>query len=132
MGTDNTGNRVKEKILEWEARIKSYKEAEMGKQEGVDKNPVVSVKKTKNYGGFAEGDLVLLRHASTKEPPDKPSHWWYGPFTIRDLCEKGIATVSSIRGGEVVTNVERLRHYQTNDHNHVNQGYAVLLDDGVT
>ena len=130
--TDNTGNRVKEKILEWEARIKSYKEADVGKQKGVDENPVGSINKTKNYGGFAEGDLVLLRHADTKKPPDKPSPWWYGPFTIKDLCKEGIATVSSIRGGEIVTTVKRLRQYQAGDHDHIKQGFAILFDDGVT
>ena len=129
---DDTGTRVKEKILEWEARIKSYKEEEISNQKRVDKNPVESVKKIKSYGEFAEGDSVLLRYVGTKEPPDKPSTWWYGPFTIRNLSEKGMATVSSIRGGEIVTTVKRLRHYQAGDHNHIKQGYAVLFDDEVT
>ena len=132
MNTNKTGNRVKEKILEWEARIKSYKEAEMGKQKKVDRNPVKAIEKTRNPEEFAEGDLVLLRHVDAKEPPDKPSPWWYGPFAIKSLCEKGIATLSSKRGGEVVTSVDRLRHHQANTHDHLYQGYTILLNEEVT
>ena len=130
--TDKTGNRVKEKILEWEKRIKSYKEAEIGRHKEANRIPVKVSERAKEPEEFTEGDLVLLRYTDAKEPPDKPSPWWYGPFTIRSLCEKGIATLSSIRGGEIVTSVERLRHHQANNHDHVYQGYTILLDDGVT
>ena len=108
----------------------------MGRNKKFDINPVKADKKTRNPKEFTKGDFVLLRYADAEEPPDKPpdkpSPWWYGPFTIRNLCEKGIETLSSVRGGEVVTSVDRLRHNQLNSNDHIRQGYAVMLDDGVT
>ena len=71
--TDKTGNRVKEKILEWETRIKSYKEAEIGKHKKANRNPVNFSEKAKEPEEFTKGDLVLLRYTDAKEPPDKPS-----------------------------------------------------------
>ena len=129
---DKPNSRVREKILAWEARIKGYKEAEMGKHKGINRNPMKADEKTRNPEKFTEGDLVLLRHADVKMPHDKLSPWWYGPFTVKSLCQEGIATLSSKRGGEVVTSVDRLRHHQTDNNDHVYQGYTILRDDGIT
>ena len=85
MDNEKTGNRVKEKILEWETRIKSYKGARRNKHKKVNRNPVKADEKIRDPKEFIEGDFVLLRDNNAKEPPDKPSPWWYGPFTIRSL-----------------------------------------------
>ena len=94
---DTSHNHVQEKILAWETRIKSYKETEPERGKSSDK---VHVKfecsqPTENHVPFLEGDLVLLRHSEIKVPPNEPSPWWYGPFTIESIRQDGIATLSS-------------------------------------
>ena len=129
---DKRNNHVREKILAWEARIKGYKEAEMAEHKRIIKNHIKGDEEDRDPEKFTEGDLVLLRHTDVKVPPDKSSHWWYGPFTIKGLYEEGMATLSSKRGGEVVTNVDQLRHHQPDYNNHVCQGYTILLEEEVT
>ena len=66
-------NHVQEKILAWEERIKSYKEAKLERCRSRDKFHVEFEcnQPRENHAPFMEGDLVLLRHLGIKEPPDK-------------------------------------------------------------
>ena len=121
----------KKKILAWETRIKSYKETKPERGKSCNK---VHVKfecsqPTENHVPFAEGDLVLLRHSEIKVPPDEPSPWWYGPFTIESLRQDGIATLSSKGGGEVTASVERLKHYHPDSEDHNYMGYVISRDE---
>lgn len=127
---DTTPVRVQNKILAWEARIKSYKEA---KYEG-NKDDKANVKPehnqpTLNHTPFEEGNSVLLRHFEITIPPDKPRPWWYGPFTIESIHQDGKATIKSRFGGEVIASIDRLRyyHYSSNDHKYM--GYIILRDE---
>lgn len=94
-------NHVQDKILAWEARIKSYKEAKLERCRSSDKIHVEFEcnQLIENHAPFMEGDLVLLRHLGIKTPPDKSNSWWYGPFTIKNLGHHGIALLNSKRGG---------------------------------
>ena len=129
---EETSNHVKDKILEWEARAKNYKEKKKGKDKKGKKSPEKVDEKNKEPKEFKEGDFVLLRDHNAKEPPDKPSRWWYGPFTIRSISDKGKATLNSVRGGEVVASIDRLKHHPANNYDYVYQGYTLIRDDEVT
>jgi hypothetical protein len=82
-----------------------------------------------NHTPFEEGDSVLLRHFEITIPPDKPSPWWYGPFTVESIHQDGKATIKSRFGGEVIASIERLRyyHYSSNDHKYM--GYIIIRDE---
>jgi hypothetical protein len=126
---DTTPIRVQNKILACEARIKSYKE---GKYERSKRDKVqVEFEHTqpaKNHVPFEEGNLVLLRHSEITIPPDKPSPWWYGLFTIEGVSQDGMATLRSKVGGEVIASVDRLRHYHHNSNDHNYMGYIISRD----
>jgi hypothetical protein len=99
-------NHFQEKILAWETRIKSYKEATLEKCKSSD-NVYVEFKRNQpieDHTPFIKRDLVLLRHLGIKEPPDKSNSWWYGPFTIKNLGHNGVALLDSERGGEITVN----------------------------
>ena len=64
---------VREKILAWEARIKNYKENEIGEGKDEKENFVGVDELANNSVKFAKGDLVLLRHSEIKAPSDEPS-----------------------------------------------------------
>jgi hypothetical protein len=80
---------------------------------------------------FEEGNLVLLRDLEITIPPDKPNPWWYGPFTIKNISQGGIATLSSQFGGEKIASIDRLRHYcyDSEDPNYLG---CAILRDGIT
>jgi hypothetical protein len=124
-------NHVQEKILAWETRIKSYKETKPEKCKSSDKIHVEfeCTQPTENHVPFTEGDLVLLRNSEIKVPPDEPSPWWYGPFTIKSLRQDGVVTLSSKRGGEVTASVERLKHHYPDSKDHTYMGYVISRDE---
>ena len=128
---DTSPNHVQEKILAWETRIKSYKETEPERGKGYDEIHVryECNKPTKEHVPFTEGDLVLLRHSEITVPPDKPSPWWYGPFTIKSIRQEGIATLSSQFGGGKIASVDRLRHYYHDSEDHNYMGYVISINE---
>lgn len=127
---DTTPVRVQNKIIAWETRIRSYKEAkcERNRCSKVHVKPERS-QPAMNHPPFKEGNLVLLRDLEITIPPDKPSPWWYGPFTIKNISQEGIATLSSQFGGEKTASIDRLRHYchDSEDPNYL--GCAILNDE---
>ena len=123
---------AREKILAWEARIENYKENEMNQGRGKDENFIEVNELTNDPVEFRKGDSVLLRHLEIGAPTDKPSPWWYGPFTIKSLHQEGIVSLISKRGGAVNANIKRLRHYHPHNKDHIYQGYVIMQDDGVT
>lgn len=80
---------------------------------------------------FTKGELVLLNHPGIKLPPDKLKSWWYGPFTMKNLCQNGEVSLINEKGRKMIVNVERLKHYHHDGKNSVNNGY-IILRDGVT
>jgi hypothetical protein len=129
---DTSPIHVQEKILAWEARIKSYKET---KHEGSkSKSNEVHVEfghsqPTRNHVSFRKGDLVLLRHLEITIPPDKTSPWWYGPFTIEGISQDGMANLSSKGGGEVIVSIDRLKHHHQNSNDRNYMGYIISRDE---
>ena len=84
---------------------------------------------TLNHTPFKVGNSVLLRHFEITIPPDKPSPWWYGPFTIERVSQDGIATLSSQFGGGKIASVDRLRHYCNDSEDHHYMGYVISRDE---
>jgi hypothetical protein len=127
---NTTPIRVQNKIIAWETRIRSYKEVkcERSRCNKVHVKPEHS-QPTMNHTPFEEGNLVLLRHLEITIRPDKPSPWWYGPFTIKSISQEGIATVSSQFGGEKIASIDRLRHYCYDSEDPNYMGYAILRDE---
>jgi hypothetical protein len=127
---DTTPVRVQNKIIAWETRIRSYKEAkcERSRCSKVHVKPENN-QPAVNHPPFKEGNLVLLRDLEITIPPDKPSPWWYGPFTIKNMSQEGIATLRSQLGGEKTASIDRLRHYchDSEDPNYL--GCAILRDE---
>ena len=115
-----------------EARIKSYKETKHEGSKNKSNKAHVNFEHsqpTRNHVPFAKGDLVLLRHLEITIPPDKPSPWWYGPFTIESISQDGMANLRSKGGGEVIASIDRLRHHHhdSNDRNYM--GYIISRDE---
>jgi hypothetical protein len=135
---DTSPIHVQEKILAWEARIKSYRETghegSKSKSKSKSKSNNIHVElehsqPTRNHVPFEKGNLVLLRHLEITIPPDKPSPWWYGPFTIESISQEGIATLSSQFGGGKIASVDRLRHYCHDSEDHNYMGYVISRDE---
>lgn len=127
---DTSPIRVQKKILAWEARIKSYKEAKHERSKSNEvRIEVEHNQPARSHVPFEEGNLVLLRHLEVTIPPDKPSPWWFGPFTIESMSQDGMANLRSKVGGEVMASIDRLRHYHHNSNDHKYMGYVISRDE---
>lgn len=131
---DTSPIQFQEKILAWEARIKSYQETKHEGSKSKGKSNKVHVElehsqPTRNHVPFELGDLVLLRHLEITIPPDKPSRWGYGPFIIKNISQDRMANLRSNGGGEVIASIDRLKHHHhdSNDRNYM--GYIISRDD---
>ena len=76
-----------------------------------------------------EGDMVLLHNLGVKLPPEKLKSWWYGPFTIKSLCENGAVVLVDNKGGKITVNSQRLKLYHKDDEDSIS-GYVILRDEG--